>query len=232
MTDHDPLSPERPGADEPRKPRSDGEQSRERLLLSAIRLFAEQGYAKTSTREIALAAGTNVAAISYYFGDKAGLYDSCFSHDFSTPQDDIASFAQPHFTLRESLRGFFGQLLEQMQQGDLARSCMRLWLREMLEPSGMWHDKIQRGIKPVHMALVAMLARHAGADAQADQMHRLAFSITGLGLQVMITRDVIDSIRPQLVATPEAVGTWLDTMVLYGEAMVAAEKNKLDKGTA
>ena len=41
-------------------------------------LFAQQGFAKTSTREIAEAAGTNIAAISYYFGDKAGLYRAVF----------------------------------------------------------------------------------------------------------------------------------------------------------
>ena len=58
--------------DDTRKTRSDGAQSRERLLLAAMRLFAEQGFATTSTREIALAAGTNIASISYYFGDKAG----------------------------------------------------------------------------------------------------------------------------------------------------------------
>jgi AcrR family transcriptional regulator len=66
-------------ANDGRKPRSDGEQSRERLLHSAIRLFAEQGYAKTSTRELAQAAGTNAAAIGYYFGDKAGLYRAAFA---------------------------------------------------------------------------------------------------------------------------------------------------------
>lgn len=54
----------------PKKSRADGEQSRERLLLASMRLFAEQGYSRASTREIALAAGVNVAAISYYFGDK------------------------------------------------------------------------------------------------------------------------------------------------------------------
>src|SRR4051812_24113332 len=68
-----------PHPDEGRKSRSDGVQSRERLLLSAMRLFAEQGFARTSTREIALAAGTNIASISYYFGDKAGLYRAAFT---------------------------------------------------------------------------------------------------------------------------------------------------------
>ena len=68
-----------PPADDGRKSRSDGVQSRERLLMAAMRLFAEQGFAKTSTREIALAAGTNIASISYYFGDKAGLYRAAFT---------------------------------------------------------------------------------------------------------------------------------------------------------
>ncbi|UUZ47207.1 TetR family transcriptional regulator [Massilia sp. B-10] len=58
-----------PPPEEGRKSRSDGVQSRERLLLTAMRLFAEQGFARTSTREIALAHSTNIASISYYFGD-------------------------------------------------------------------------------------------------------------------------------------------------------------------
>ena len=52
--------------------RSDGVEARNRLLDAALALFAEKGFAKTSTREIAQAAQTNIASISYYFGDKAG----------------------------------------------------------------------------------------------------------------------------------------------------------------
>ena len=47
--------------------------ARERLMLAALKLFAQQGYAKTSVRAIAAEANANVAAISYYFGDKAAL---------------------------------------------------------------------------------------------------------------------------------------------------------------
>ncbi|UUZ52824.1 TetR family transcriptional regulator [Massilia sp. H-1] len=68
-----------PPPEEGRKSRSDGVQSRERLLLTTMRLFAEQGFARTSTREIALAASTNIASISYYFGDKVGLYRAAFT---------------------------------------------------------------------------------------------------------------------------------------------------------
>ena len=74
-----------------RPQRSDGEQSRERLLQAALALFAEQGYAKTSTREIAEAAGANLAAISYYFGDKSGLYHVVFTEPMGDPAEDIAA---------------------------------------------------------------------------------------------------------------------------------------------
>ena len=46
--------------DPERSPRSDGEASRQRLLRAGLNLFARQGYAKTSTRELAEAAGVNV----------------------------------------------------------------------------------------------------------------------------------------------------------------------------
>ena len=46
----------RHGAAETRKQRVDGAEARARLLTTALRLFAEHGFARTSTREIAQAA--------------------------------------------------------------------------------------------------------------------------------------------------------------------------------
>jgi len=214
-------------ADDARKPRSDGEQSRERLLHSAIRLFAEQGYARTSTRELAQAAGANVAAISYYFGDKAGLYRAAFAQQSNDPQDNIAQYDQPHFTLRQSLAGFYTQLLAPMQQGDLARDCMRLWCREMLEPTGLWAHEIENNIRPEHEALTRVLARHLDAPADSDDMHRLAFSIASLALQHMVGADVLRALRPQLLDTPQAAQAWLERMTDYAMAMTQVERARL-----
>jgi AcrR family transcriptional regulator len=49
------------------------ESSREKLLLSAERLFAEGGFEGVSVRDIANAAGVNSALVGYYFGGKQGL---------------------------------------------------------------------------------------------------------------------------------------------------------------
>jgi AcrR family transcriptional regulator len=212
---------------EERGSRSDGAQSRERLLLAAMRLFAEQGYAKTSTREIALAANTNIASISYYFGDKAGLYRAAFTEPAPARKRDVAEFTQPGASLRESLRAFYLQLLEPLKQGDIARLCMRMWFREMLEPTGIWDDEIENDIRPSHDALVKVLCRHLGVDTPTDDLSRLAFCIVGQALQLMVARDVIDKISPQLLASDAAIDAWLERMVDYAEAMVGAEQARL-----
>src|SRR5207253_10208074 len=50
------------------------QETRQRLLDAAARLFAERGFNKVSVREICKEAGANVAAVNYYFRDKWGLY--------------------------------------------------------------------------------------------------------------------------------------------------------------
>jgi TetR/AcrR family transcriptional regulator len=56
------------------------EDVREKLLASARDLFLRYGYRTVSSRQIAAAAGANVAMIRYYFGGKPGLYrEMCHS---------------------------------------------------------------------------------------------------------------------------------------------------------
>jgi len=50
-----------------------------RILDAAERLFAEQGFAGTSTRAITAAANANLAAINYHFGSKESLIEAVFA---------------------------------------------------------------------------------------------------------------------------------------------------------
>ncbi len=54
-----------------------GEETKQRIIDVAIAIFGDQGFAGTSTRDIAAAAKVNTPAIHYYFGGKLGLYDAC-----------------------------------------------------------------------------------------------------------------------------------------------------------
>jgi AcrR family transcriptional regulator len=52
----------------------EGEATRRKLLDEALRMLAERGHAGVSVRDLTAAAGTNIAAIAYHFGNKDGLY--------------------------------------------------------------------------------------------------------------------------------------------------------------
>ena len=221
------LPPDSPAT--PRPFRAGGAEARQKLITEALRLFSEKGFAKTSTRAIAQAAGANIASISYYFGDKAGLYRTMFLEPMGGPEQDLSVFAQPHFTLRESLAGLIGSFLEPMKQGDLMQQCMRLHFREMLEPTGMWAHEIDKSIKPAHAALVAMLGRHLGVKTADDYLHRLAFSIAGLAMHLYMTRDIVEAIRPRLLQGSTSIEVWAEQMVDQAEAMVLLEAARRKK---
>src|SRR5580700_99658 len=59
---------------EPAAAASRGEDTRERLIEAALKIFGELGFEGASTRALADAAGANLAAIPYHFGSKQGLY--------------------------------------------------------------------------------------------------------------------------------------------------------------
>ena len=210
--------------EKPKVPRSDGIAAKQNLLTSALKLFAEKGFAKTSTREIALAAGANIAAISYYFGDKEGLYRAAFVEPMGNPHDDIALYDQPHFTLRESLEGFYVGFLEPMKQGELVQHCMRLHFRELLEPTGLWQQEIEQSITPAHAALIRVLCRNLKLARADDELHRLAFAISGLALQVFVGRDVIQAIRPRLIGSPAAINQTVQQLADFAQSMVEGER--------
>jgi TetR/AcrR family transcriptional regulator, regulator of cefoperazone and chloramphenicol sensitivity len=54
-----------------------GEETRARIIRTAIALFGEKGFAGVSTREIAKAAEVPAPSIQYYFENKEGLYGAC-----------------------------------------------------------------------------------------------------------------------------------------------------------
>lgn len=198
--------------------------TRERLLQASLRLFALQGFAKTSTRELAEAAQVNVAAISYHFGDKAGLYRAVFFEPMggaAAPED--TAFATPGLALDEALRGFYAAFLEPLKQGDAARLCMKLHFREMLEPTGLWEEQLAHGIRPMHDAMLSLLQRQLGLAAVDADLQRLALALAGLAVHLHVGRDVNDRLAPGLLERPEDIDLWAGRLVLYGQAMVQAE---------
>lgn len=205
-----------------RAARSDGDDTRARLLQAALRLFSESGFARTSVRAIAVAAGTNVAAIGYHFGDKAQLYTATFYEPFGSGSDLIEVFAAPGLSLQQALQAYFTGLLEPLKHDDLVRQATRLHVRELLEPTHVWPELIERECKAPHLALARLLCEHMGVPDIDDDMHRLAFSIGGLVMLLWTQRDAIAAIAPQL-AGPATADAWAERLTGYAMSMIQGE---------
>lgn len=199
------------------------EDARARLLNAGLRLFALQGFDKTSTRELAEAASVNVAAISYYFGDKAGLYRAVFVEPAGAHAEELARFTAPGLSLEAALQGFFTSFVEPLRRGDEARLCMKLQFREALEPTGLWEETVAHGIQPMHDALVALLARQMGLPAPDRELQRLAVCLAGLGVHLHVGYDITNQVAPGLHDGPQALDEWAAALVRYAATLVRAE---------
>lgn len=212
---------------DPRKTHATGSHTRKRLLLVALKLFGERGYANTSTRAIARAARVNIASISYYFDSKEGLYCAALDQLVFASRLDVSALTAPGQSIGTLLHDLFSSLLAPLRKGRTAGFAVRLCLHELIAPTPMCRDKIVPVIRDSHQALVGVLCNHIGASDAHEDMSRLAFTILGMALQPVMMRDVIDGIHPGLLQSDTALDSWIAHMVEGSTAMIAAEQRRL-----
>ena len=202
--------------------RSETEHPRQKLVLAALKLFAEKGFEGASTRDIADAAGANISAIRYYFGDKAGLYRAAFTEPLGENAHGCADI-DPTLPLPEALHQFFAEFLEPLKRGEAVRLVMKLHFREMIEPTGAWEEAIEAEIKPQHEAMVRMLTQRFGMSAPDVDVQRLAFSVVGMAVHYYVGQDIVNAIAPEVLASPDAIDTLAARLAHYAAAMIEAE---------
>jgi len=203
----------------------DGVQARERILLAALRLFADKGYASTSVRDIAQAADANIAAIGYYFGDKAGLYRAALYEPVHGQPDAGPPFDAPDTALKTALTRYMRACLRPLGQGEATLLSVRLRMREAFEATGMLDEERALRVQ-MHRRLVALLARQLGVAAPDRELDALACAIFALVAYPYYGREQIRRAAPDLVDAPDAVDAWTARLADYAAALVAAERRR------
>ncbi len=202
-----------------------GERARTRLIAEASRIFSEKGFAKASTREICLAAGLNVAAIHYHFGDKDGLYRAVLLGPIQGMAAQIAGFDEPGLSLADALRRLLGPFVGADGHASAeADDGVRLYLREMIEPTPLFAAAVGQHIGPVHERIAQLLARHIGL-AQADEdVHRLVFGLLAMAHDYCMSREFMRAVAPRLLDGADALERARERLVDWGVALVAHER--------
>jgi AcrR family transcriptional regulator len=83
------------------------------ILATARRMFAEAGYDKTSVRDVAAAAGVDPAMIRHYFGSKAELFRATMGWPFEPDELAARILGGEPREIGERLTRFFFEVWEQ-----------------------------------------------------------------------------------------------------------------------
>jgi len=201
-----------------------GAAAREQLIAHATRIFAAKGFAAATTREICDAAGANIAAIHYYFGDKEGLYRAALVQPLTEFTEAFGRFDDPALSFEQAMRMFLSPFLLTCRDSgeDKDAQVMKLHLREIIEPSAVFRDITQQTIVPAHNALAAVLARHCGVEPDAD-IHQLAFAIAAMANDYCISRSLMPQLAPQVLERPGAPELILERLIGYSVALLNHE---------
>ncbi len=152
--------------------------TKERLLESAARIFAEKGYASTTINEICEAANANIASVNYHFRDKENFYDQVWRYalDLATAEFPLFYENSSPYSPEEELRYFIKQHLRQAYCcGDSFHFC-RLMMREMVEPTGLL-ERVHHELMTERRERVFAILRQILPDEPQTEIELRGFSL-------------------------------------------------------
>ncbi len=181
-------------ASSPRGRRRGSPDTRSAILGAARSAFAAHGYAGTSIRAIAAAAGVDAALVHHYFGTK----DELFLAALELPVDPRVligpAIAGP---VEEAAERFLGVFLSVWDDPDIRPSLLS-FARGMLDPSA--NRLVSKGLLPV---VIQPIGVALGVDRAAERMPLVASQVIGLILMryVLAVEPLASMPRDQVIAT-------------------------------
>lgn len=148
----------------PRRPRSDGQETRAAILHAAGQLFVEHGYEHATVRAIAERAGCNPSLISRYFGGKSELFATILRWESIREAGKNALIDEPVRSWGHALLRFQMRMTSQFSREDLHDQLVML-LRSASTDSGA--RRLNEFLGREHAALIPPLT---GPDAALRTM--------------------------------------------------------------
>ena len=176
--------------------KSDAKSTKERLLDSAEKLFAERGYDSVSIRDLAADADVNVAAVNYHFQGKEKLYEAVILRRVDAKreaslaairsaesQTDGGPDGRPDATVL--IHAFVAQYLEEMMIDEHGKNFLRLVALEMhsaKRPSAVFITEL---IVPINKALSDALCA-AEPRLSRDQASWVIMALIGQSIHLIM----------------------------------------------
>ncbi len=159
---------------------SRSDRARDRLLKAALEVFGEKGPDGATVRDIARAAGQNVAAIAYYFGSKKRLYHAVMEGLVREIKHRLGDYLAQYEQLRQQpkpstteatrlLKLFLGGIYLRLLSRKEAIHITRLIVREQLGPTDAFEILYGQGFRQLHESLCFLVGVILGSDPRGRE---------------------------------------------------------------
>jgi len=150
---------------------ADADATRRRLVEVARGQFAQHGFHGASTRELAAAAGVNVATVNYHFQSKQGLYDATIDDIYRRlGERAMAIMAEVSPTDLEALLGRL------YLAGRAERDGVRLLVRQVLDHGRLTPHTEATHFLPELQKLAPLAGRLLGCSVEQARTAAVAIS--------------------------------------------------------
>jgi AcrR family transcriptional regulator len=187
--------------------------SRTRLLLSARKLFAENGYESTSTASIARMAGTSESQLIKHFGGKASLLDAIFVDGWNSLTKSMQQQLQTIASPMERLRAIPRLMFDALQKDPELRQLLLLEGRRIRKEGRL--ATLTDGFLGFVRLIDSTLADMKSAGQLRADLKPQAIRSALIGLTEGALRDQLLAERTGNPAefTPENIGMLVDALV-------------------
>lgn len=206
-----------------RTARADGDATRLHMIETAGQLFAERGYADTTSKAICARAQANMAAVNYHFGSREGLYLAVLKE----VQHRLMSMAflnqlasQP-WPAEQKLVVFLEGLITSVI--DRQNWHTRLWAREVLSPSPLLSQLMREETLPKFDVLSMIVGEITGLSSADPALTPCVLNVVAPCLVLLvIDREIETPIQSLFQRSPAELARHITAFALAGLRAVGA----------
>jgi AcrR family transcriptional regulator len=146
--------------------RSDGEQTRCRIIEVASKVFSERGFRDATHEVICGETGVNRAAINHHFGDKRSLYRAVWQHllDAVSRENPVSGNLPVGRPPTERFEAHIRALLSRHSGDGAGRRLARLRIQEQVTPTGLVDDIVAAHHQASRNEMLTVLRELLGAE--------------------------------------------------------------------
>lgn len=195
-----------------------GDERRAQILQIAIKLFSQNGFRGTTTKEIARAAGVSEAMVFRHFATKDELYHAIL--DWKACEGEVNKFEQiaDSMTEKDDEKVFYGMIKNALDHHEHDPQFMRLLFHSALEGHELAEIFVEQNIIPIYEVFSSYIAaRQQDGAIRADINPRIVVrAMVGMMIHHALNNSLWDKKRRLLDISNEEAARAFTSILLRG----------------